>query len=277
MQKPEESPPKSLSRRLALYALYLACGLGVFVLSYFSPALSIVNVGMPVAFLITALGLRNRRLEMYSQVFFALFIFSSVWFTRHLILDSAFVQPFYKTLGGNVIAQLIDSTVVIVPVILLTIASRAKLSSIFLRKGNLRLGFVVGSIVIMIIYVLSAIIAVLLGGMSFGHFIFLTPYLLVLALANGFKEELLFRGLFLNKYEPILGFQLANSLQALIFAASVVEAEFSSILVGITLVSFFLGLGLGYLMRKSGSIIGSSLCEAGSTIPIFLGVISALK
>jgi hypothetical protein len=83
-----------------------------------------------------------------------------------LILDSAFVQPFYKTLGGNVIAQLIDATVVIVPIILLTIASRAKPSSIFLRQGNLRLGFVVGLIVIMSFYVLTAIIAVLLGGMS---------------------------------------------------------------------------------------------------------------
>src|SRR5947209_17287973 len=168
MPKPEEPPPKSLSRRLALYALFLACGLGVFVLSYFSPDLSIVNVGMPVAFFITALGLRHRRLEKYSQVFLAFFIFSSVWFTRHLILDSSFVQPFYKTLGGNVIAQLIDSTVVIVPIILLTIASRTKPSSIFLRKGNLRLGFVVGLMVIMIFYVLSAIIAVLLGGMSIG-------------------------------------------------------------------------------------------------------------
>ncbi len=113
--------------------------------------------------------------------------------------------------------------------------------------------------------------------MSPGQFLFLTPYLLVLALANGFKEELWFRGLFLNKYEPLLGFRLSNLLQAPIFAASVVEAEFSSVLIGIVLVSFFLGLGLGYLMRKTGSILGSSLCEAGSVIPIFLIAVSTLK
>src|SRR3989442_3503219 len=100
----------------------------------------------------------------------------------------------------------------------------------------------------------------------------LTPYLLVLALANGFKEEFWFRGLFLNKYEPLLGVRLSNFLQAPIFAMSVVEAEFSSVLIGIVLVSFFLGLGLGYLMRRTGSILGSSLCEAGSVNPIFLVV-----
>jgi len=277
MPKPEEPRLKSLGRRLTLFALFLACGLSVFLLSYFSPDLSIVNVGMPIAFLIIALGLRRRRLPLHSQVFFAFFVFSLIWFTRHLILDSAFVQPFYKTLGGNVAAQLIDSTVVIGLIVLFTIASRAKLSSIFLSKGDLKFGLIVGSTVFIIFYLLAAVVAIAMAGMRLDSFLALTPFLLVLALANGFKEELWFRGLFLNKYEPVLGFRLSNSLQALIFAASVVEAEFSSILLGIVVVSFFLGLGLGYLMRRTGSLFGSALCQAGSTIPIFLGVISALK
>src|SRR3989442_12903375 len=105
----------------------------------------------------------------------------------------------------------------------------------------------------------------------------LTPYLLVLALANGFKEELWFRGLFLNKYEPLLGIGLSNFLQAPIFAASLIEGEFAWALVWIVLVSFVLGLGLGYLLRRRGGIVGPSLCEAGSVIPIFLIVISSLK
>src|SRR5256712_1915307 len=119
--------------------------------------------------------------------------------------------------------------------------------------------------------------ATTITGMSPCCFLFLTPYLLILAVSNGFKEEMWFRCLFLSKYETILGFRLSNFLQAAIFAASVVEAEFSSILLGFALVSFFLGLGLGYLMRRTGSIFGSSLCEAGATIPIFLMVLSGLK
>src|SRR5438093_9758713 len=131
--------------------------------------------------------------------------------------------------------------------------------------------------VLAIFYLLSAVVAISVAGLSPSRFLFLSPYLVVLALANGFKEELWFRGLFLNKYEPLLGVRLSNFLQASIFAASLIEAEFASVLLGIVFVSFVLGLGLGYLMRRTGSILGSSLCEAGSVIPIFLIAISSLK
>src|SRR3989441_12520455 len=110
--------------------------------------------------------------------------------------------------------------------------------------------------------------------MSSGFFLSLTPFLLILAVANGFKEELWFRGLFLNKYETILGFRLSNFLQAAIFAARVVEAVFSSVLLGFALVSFFVRSGVGYLMRRKGSIIWSFLRESGATFPIFLIVVS---
>ena len=277
----EEKPgasTKSLRFRLGLYALFLLCGFLVFAISYVSPDLSIGTATVPLLFLSTTIALHRKvRFKIYWEVFFAFFVFSFVWFTRHLILDSASVHPFYATLGGNVVAQLIDTTVVIVPIILLTIASRSRHSAIFLRKGNLKPGSIVGLTVLAIFYLLSAVVAIPLAGMDPSRFLFLTPFLLVLALTNGFKEELWFRGLFLNKYEPLLGVRVSNFLQAPIFAMSVVEAEFSSVLIGIVLVSFFLGLGLGYLMRRTGSIFGSSLCEAGSVIPIFLVVISALK
>jgi len=277
----EEKPgaiTKNFRFRLGLYALFLLCGFLVFAVSSLSPDLSIGTATVPLVFFLTTIALhRNVRFKIYWEVFFAFFVFSLVWFARHLILDSASVHPFYATLNGNVVAQLIDTTVVIIPIILFTTASRSRLSSIFLKKGNLKLGSVVGLTVLAIFYLLSAVVAIPVAGMSPSRFLFLTPFLLVLALTNGFKEELWFRGLFLNKYEPLLGVRLSNFLQAPIFAASVVEAEFSSILIGIVIVSFFLGLGLGYLMRKTGSIFGSSLCEAGSVIPIFLVAISALK
>ena len=277
----EEKPAantKSFRFRLGIYALFLLCGFLIFAVSSVSPDLSIGTVTVPLLFLLTTIVLHgNVRFKTYWEVFFAFFVFSLVWFTRHLILDSPSVHPFYATLSGNVVAQLIDTTVVIIPIILLTIASRSKLSSIFLRKGNLKLGSVVGLTVLAIFYLLSAVVAISAAGMSPSRFLFLTPFLLVLALTNGFKEELWFRGLFLNKYESLLGVRLSNFLQAPIFTMSVVEAEFSSVLIGIVLVSFFLGLGLGYLMRRTGSIFGSSLCEAGSVIPIFLVAVSVLK
>ena len=278
-QETEPSRPKSLMQRLGLSVLFLGCGLLVFIVSHFtSGELNVQTFWVPSLFLVAAIMTRrSARLSAHWQVFYAFFIFSFVWLFRHSVLDSSLVQPFYSTITGNVVAQLVDSTVVIGPIVLLTFASRANLASIFLRRGDLRLGLLVGLAVIAIFYVLTAVIGITIAGMSSGFFLSLTPFLLILAVANGFKEELWFRGLFLNKYETILGFRLSNFLQAAIFAASVVEAEFSSILLGFALVSFFLGLGLGYLMRRTGSIFGSSLCEAGATIPIFLMVLSGLK
>ena len=273
-----QTPAKRLKFRLALYSLFLVCGLSVFAISYVSPELSIGSGALIALFFLAAWASnRSSRFRVYWKAPFAFFVFSFVWFTRHTILDSALVQPLYKTLNGNVIAQLIDSAVVIIPILLLTLASGDKLSSIFLQRGNVRLGLIVGLIVFIVFLLVSGVVAVQLAGMSPGGFLLLTPYLLVLALANGFKEELWFRGLFLNKYEPLLGIGLSNFLQAPIFAASLIEGEFAPALVGIVLVSFVLGLGLGYLMRRTGSILGPSLCEAGSVIPIFLIAISSLK
>ena len=273
-----QTPAKRLKFRLALYSLFLVCGLSVFAISYVSPELSIGSGALIALFFLAAWASnRSSRFRIYWKVPFAFFVFSFVWFTRHTILDSALVQPLYKTLNGNVIAQLIDSAVVIIPILLLTLASGDKLSSIFLQRGNVRLGLIVGLIVFIVFLLVSGVVAVQLAGMSPGGFLLLTPYLLVLALANGFKEELWFRGLFLNKYELLLGIGLSNFLQAPIFAASLIEGEFAPALVGIVLVSFVLGLGLGYLMRRTESILGPSLCEAGSVIPIFLIAISSLK
>src|SRR2546427_6018103 len=268
----------SLKFRFTLYGLFLLCGLSVFVVSYVSPELSIGSGALIALFFLAAwVSNRSSRFRTYWKVPFAFFVFSFVWFTRHTILDSALVQPFYKTLNGNVTAQLIDSAVVMIPIILLTLASGDKLSSIFLQRGNVRFGLIVGLVVFIVFFLVSGVVAVQFTGMSPARFLFLTPYLVVLALANGFKEELWFRGLFLNKYEPLLGVRLSNFLQASIFAASLIEAEFASVLLGIGFVSFVLGLGLGYLMRRTGSILGPSLCEAGSVIPIFLILVSSLR
>jgi len=261
------------------------CGLLVFVISYFtSGELNIQTFWVPLLFLVIALLMnRSIRYKAYWQVFFAFFIFSFIWLFRHSVLDSSFVHPFYSTLNGNVIAQLIDSLLVIALIIVLTKVSGGILSSIFLRKGNVRLALIVGLPVLTIMFFASVGVAQAIGGLfgshgvNFGYLLTLTPYLLVLSLSNGIKEELWFRGLFLNKYEPLLGARLSNLLQAPIFAASLVEGEFALALLILVIIAFSFGMGSGYLMRKTDGILGSTLCEAGFTIPAFLILISTLK
>jgi membrane protease YdiL (CAAX protease family) len=111
-------------------------------------------------------------------------------------------------------------------------------------------------------------------GMTPARFLALTPALLVLVLLNGLREELWFRGLFLQRYERFLGPGAANVLTALIFTAFHVQVQYTPQLLPFLGFTFILGLILGSLMQRSGSLLGSVLFHAGSDIPIFVVYLS---
>jgi membrane protease YdiL (CAAX protease family) len=112
------------------------------------------------------------------------------------------------------------------------------------------------------------------NGVTPARFLELTPALLVLVLCNGLREELWFRGLFLKKYAQFLGPLSSNMLSAFIFAAFHVQVTYTPALLPFLGITFLLGLFLGYLMQKSGSVLASALLHAGSDIPIFLVYLS---
>jgi hypothetical protein len=228
----------SLRFRIGLYFLFFACALLIFAISYFTPDLSIGTVALPPIFLIMAILLhRHASLNKYWSVFYTFFVFSFVLYSRHLVLDSFIFRDLHSTISGITIIQIVDSVVVIAPIILLTKASRGTMKSIFLTRGNLRLGLIVGLPVFIALFFVSVGITQMVGssygarGISFGYLFSLTPYIFAL---NGLGAE----------YQPIL----------IIFAV----------------VSVLLALGVGYLMQKTDSVIGSSLIQAGADTPIFL-------
>jgi membrane protease YdiL (CAAX protease family) len=55
----------------------------------------------------------------------------------------------------------------------------------------------------------------------------LTPALLVPVISNGFQEEFLFRGLFLQRYNALFGAYMSNILQALVFAFAHPEVTYT--------------------------------------------------
>ena len=56
------------------------------------------------------------------------------------------------------------------------------------------------------------------GAVTLDRFLALTPALLLVAFSNGFQEEFLFRGLFLQKYNTFFDARVSNVLQAAIFS-----------------------------------------------------------
>ncbi len=225
---------------------------------------------------------RSSHLRHFSTITYAFFVFALTISIRHLILDSSPVNGLLSSLNGLVVYQVIDTSVVFVPVILLALANRVDLGSLFLQKGNLRLGLGIGIPVFLAFLVVSFVVEQALApsfgvrGVGLLYVLSIAPYLSIVALLNGPKEELLYRGLFLKQYDVFLSPRSTNVLSAIVFALSVVEREYFAQLIVAVLVALVAGLLLARLMRKTNSIIGPGICEGASTIPIYLIVILTL-
>ena len=108
------------------------------------------------------------------------------------------------------------------------------------------------------------------------RFIIWLPWILIFVLSNALLEELLYRGLFYEKYRKFLGFNLFNLLQALVYSLMHFGVSYTSeslIFLGIT---FALGLLYGYIILKTDSLLGSILFHAGTDIAIIIGIFSTL-
>lgn len=104
----------------------------------------------------------------------------------------------------------------------------------------------------------------------------LAPWILIFVLANGFMEELLYRGLFLKWYEPFLGKGMSNLLTAIVFTLLHVPVTYVPDVVQFLSILFPLALIWGYLMQKTDSLWGSALFHAGADCVIVFGIYASM-
>ena len=273
--------PEGRRSSRSLFLAFLAAGGGTILLA--DNLGDVLGVVAPVFFgFAYYLMYRSSRLRRFSSITYAFFVFALVISVRHLVLDSSSVNGLLSSLNGLVLYQVIDTSVVFAPVILLVLANGGTFGSLFLQKGNLRLGLGIAVPVFLVLLIVSFVIEQLLApsfgvrGVGLPFVLSLAPYLSIVALLNGPKEELLYRGLFLQRYDAFLPRRSTNLLSTIVFALSVVEPEYFAQLVAAVLVSLVGGLLFVRLMRRTNSIIASGICEGASTIPIYLIVILTL-
>jgi membrane protease YdiL (CAAX protease family) len=285
----------SLAARSLLVACCLAAGFAYRVLiGLFPPSLLQFGVllGLAALFLAVAVFARRRQnLARYWEIPFAFFVFTIAGvcgdqggfmqqlFVRNVLHETASVNtPPASTVMGMVIAQLVSTLSLLIPIMLLTKASGSDMKSIYIATSRNRWALVVGVIGFLVFYRVTmsgrAERFFPNNGVTLARFLALTPALLVLVLCNGLREELWFRGLFLKKYAQFLSPLSSNMLSAIIFAAFHAQVTYTPALLPFLGITFLLGLFLGYLMQKSGSVLASVLFHAGSDIPIFLVYLS---
>ena len=224
---------------------------------------------------------RSKRFNKYWQLIWAVFILSLA-----LSLDWVFGKFLYNSLHlsdsepiGWMIEKLHEVFLIFCTVIIFNKLAGNSLGSIFIQKGNLKQGLLIGGIAFVVAVAGSIPTAELLFNakdLTIARVLPWAPIILIIVLANGALEELLFRGLFLRKLEPFFGKFFSNLLIALVFTVLHKGSTYTSSEYIFLAILTPLALVWGWLMQKTDSIWGSILFHAGMDIPIFLGIFSNL-
>jgi membrane protease YdiL (CAAX protease family) len=272
---PVLAPPKA-----AFFGVSLALELVAFAILPLSSRLrlpELLSLQACLAACLLAGTFASRRLQAarpYSPVLYALFAGGTGMMLAALLggrtldaLSLASVSPAWIALS-----RLSDVAWQSVGIVLLMAAVGARPSSMYLTRG--RLGFGLGWGLAGLAGCAALAFAPMLADQADrGKLLVLAPWIITFALANGFGEELLFRGLLLQRLEPFLGKGWSNVLTAVAYTLLRAPAADARNVAVFLLAVFPLALVWGWLMQRTGSVWGSALLHAGADCLIVFGIL----
>lgn len=288
MKKNHPSTNEWIERILAALLFTVVAGSIIFVFSPWIPpsVLSrtddyLAKIGVGLLLLTSALLVRKiSRFEKYWKILFALFILTVAFSLERIfgIYLIKYLGVTDSTPAGWALPKLNECFVAVSVIVIFTLLSGDSLGSIYIQKGNLKLGLIIGLVAFFIFTAGGIPMASLFNAqnLSLTRVIPWTPWVLIYVLANGAMEEMLFRGLFLRKLEPLVGKYLSIFLLAFIFTGLHYWVSYTADNRIFLAVTFPLALALGYIMHKTDSAWGSILLHAGMDIPIMIGIFSNL-
>jgi len=236
--------------RFRLFGILTFCGFLVFALTMtFVPVLPTWfnfagRAGLLLIFGVLWLGARDRqRLIGFRPVLFA-------YFTAVLGLSLGFFfgDPILGRFGlttqtpaGIAVAKLSQASLIVIGVLAMAKLCGENLASLYLRAGRLMLGLGVG------LLGAAACLALALqqpavSALGTARLLSLTPWVLLFVASNGFMEELLFRGLFLGRYESLVGKWPAILSTALAFTLAHMRVSYAPDMVVFLVVLFGLSI-----------------------------------
>ena len=264
-------------KKSGVFLLFFVVQTMVFAIIAFSPYLSknillYFHAGLSAALLVVALFLRrSERGRQYWPVCCAFFVAGAA-----VLLSGRFADDLMRLFGltvttpqGIAVAKFSESILRVVPILALMPIMGFDWHSMYLNKGRIGIWLTVG-IVAFIVFPVIAYFALANQEGVLNKLLSLSPWILLFVLSNGFMEELLFRGLFLKRYEPFLGKGLSNLLTAIVFALIHTQVTYAPQMFQFLLIVLTLSLVWGYLIQKADSLWGAVLFHAaGDCLIIF--------
>jgi membrane protease YdiL (CAAX protease family) len=265
-------------RHIVLFLVFLTSGLVVFLPSQFVAYDAprgiqiVVFGGILVCFTVLTFFLhRSDRLRQYWRVFFSYSLasfglllarFFGEWPTHWFSLG-------WNSPQGIALGRLSGTVISAAPVIVLARLFNGQLGSIYLHRGRVKLGMILGVASFLVMASLG-LIQVRAEGVGTARLLQLAPWVVIFIVANGFWEELFFRGLFLKRYEDFLNRHLSNLVTALVFAIGHVRVSYTPNVLILVAAALLGGLAFGYTMQKTNALWGSALFHAGAdTLVVF--------
>jgi len=275
-----------LTRRIPPLLIFLVCSLLLFELPFFafnsgSKRFHVVAfIGLPLFFSALAAFVRWRRRFLEYWPAFSSYLVASIALLLMWLLDDLpgrwlGLDP--KAPSGRAIVKVSDAVIMLLTAVLLGKLLKIDFDSLYLGKGRrLGLGLAIGlgGFAVMAVFALVEAHGM---GISNRRILGWAPWILSFVLANGFFEELIFRGLFLKKFEPHLGAPLANLLTAFVFAVGHAGVTYSADILVFVAITFVFALIWGYLMQNTGALWGSALFHAGGDTLLIIGIFAGVK
>jgi membrane protease YdiL (CAAX protease family) len=277
----------SWTQRFGLFVLFLVCEAVIFIFGshYFNVFPTnknlTFNLGISAVFLVVSLWFRiDRRWNRYWQVAFAFFIASvaypiTAYFEPWISAVLGWFAVTVVTSEGLALEKVCEMILKVFPILVLVKLSGANLASVYLKLGNLKSGLGIGLLVFF--FLVPAAFA--FGAQRFTSMDTLTAAVmwgLVFSIVNGFMEELWLRGIFLKRFEPLLGINGSVWITSIIFGLMHGMAFYfmPTVLPFFVVNTLALGLGCGYLMMKTDSIWGAVIIHAASDFFLFIAVLA---
>jgi membrane protease YdiL (CAAX protease family) len=167
-----------------------------------------------------------------------------------------------QTVKGFTLLKLAEDVAIIGSIIFLLLIARDELKESYLSKGSLGLGLVIG-LSSLLVFTAIGLSTTMTQGIGVENLRQLLPAYGLIALADGFMEELLYRGLFLKKLGRVIGDHWANIVTATVFTYVHLGVLFTASLPTFLLIVFLLGLLWGWIMQRTGSLLAPALFHAG--------------
>lgn len=236
----------------------------------------IYKIGLPIPFLIMYF-LSQRYLPNQKNVFWAFFLVSMGWMLD-FYLTGRFKDLFSlntKELSGFAYTMVISTLMVSLPVISGWLILNQELSTIYLQWSEKSWGIMVGFTGLLLLGGFGVLQA--LGqGLETKVIGAAIPMMLVFSLANGFREELVYRAIFLKSFQENIGVIAAVFVTTLVFTLAHIDVSYTPAnLIIFTIALVMIGVIGSLIMIKTGSLIGAVLFHAGADVALIIDLLSS--